>query len=83
MVNMTDGYQENVESAKEFIDDSGYNFPVYYDTDVDAARTYGVYSIPTTYFIDKDGYVIANGRGALDAETLQIGIDYIYDGGQQ
>ena len=83
MVNMTDGYQENVESAKEFIDDSGYSFPVYYDTDVDAARTYGVYSIPTTYFIDKDGYVIANGRGALDAETLQIGIDYIYDGGQQ
>lgn len=78
MVNMTDGYQETLEGASEFIENSGYSFPVYYDTDVDAARTYGVYSIPTTYFIDKNGYVIANGRGALDAETLQIGIDYIY-----
>lgn len=78
MVNMTDGYQETMTSAKEFMEESGYSFPVYYDTDIDAAKTYGVYSIPTTYFIDKDGYVIANGRGALDAETLQTGIDYIY-----
>lgn len=78
MVNMTDGYQETMADAKKFVEESGYSFPVYYDSDTDAARTYGVYSIPTTYFIDKDGYVIANGRGALDAETLQTGIDYIW-----
>lgn len=79
IVNMTDGYQETVESAKEFIKESDYTFPVYYDTDLEAAKAYSVYSIPTTYFIDKDGYIIAQGRGALDAETLQMGIDYIYD----
>ena len=78
IVNMTDGYQETVESAKEFIADSGYSFPVYFDTDLEAAKAYSVYSIPTTYFIDRDGYVIAQGRGALDAATLQKGIDYIY-----
>lgn len=82
MVNMTDGYQETVERAKEFIEESGYSFPVYYDTDLEAAKAYSVYSIPTTYFLDKDGYIIAQGRGALDAETLQTGIDYIYDEGQ-
>ncbi len=78
VVNMTDGYQETVESAKSFISDNGYTFPTYYDTDLEAAKAYSVYSIPTTYFIDKDGYIIAQGRGALDAATLQKGIDYIY-----
>ena len=83
MVNLTDGYQETVNSAKRFIEDAGYTFPIYYDTKQNAARTYGVYSIPMTFFIDENGYVIAHGTGALDAKTLQTGIDYIYDAGSQ
>lgn len=77
MVNMTDGYQETLEKAKAFVADSGYSFPVYYDVHQDAAYTYGVSSIPTTYFIDASGNVIAYGRGALDAATLQKGIGMI------
>lgn len=83
MVNLTDGYQETVSGAKKFIEDAGYTFPIYFDTKQDAARTYGVYSIPMTFFIDENGYVIAHGTGALDAKTLQTGIDYIYDAGSQ
>ncbi len=82
MVNMTDGYQETKESALEFIEESGYTFPVYYDTDMDAAMTYGVYSIPMTYFIDEEGYAIAHGRGALDMETLRQGIGMILEDGE-
>ena len=78
MVNMTDGSRETVEKASSFIAESGYTFPVYYDTDLEAAKAYSVYSIPTTYFLDENGYIIAQGRGALDAKTLQTGIDYIY-----
>lgn len=77
MVNMTDGYQETVEQAKSFLESSGYSFPVYYDVNQDAAYTYGVSSIPTTYFIDAQGNLVAYGRGALSAETLQQGIDMI------
>ena len=77
MVNMTDGYQETIESAKKLITDSGYTFPVYYDTDLEAAKAYSVYSIPVTYFIDKDGYMTAYAQGALDKATLQKGIDLI------
>ena len=78
MVNMTDGYQETVSSAKNFIQATGYTFPVFYDSDTEAARAYSVYSIPTTYFIDADGYIIAWGSGALSADNLQEGINYIY-----
>ena len=77
MVNMTDGSRETVESASEFIAERAYTFPVFYDTQSDAAMTYGAYSLPTTYFIDAEGYVIAQATGAIDAETLQRGIDMI------
>jgi len=39
--------------------------------------TYGVYSLPTTYFIDAQGNVAAQATGAIDAATLQRGIDMI------
>ena len=76
MVNMTGG-RETLSSAKAFIAEKGYTFPVFYDTDADAAVTYGVYSLPTTYFIDAEGNAIAQAAGAIDADTLQRGIDMI------
>ena len=76
MVNMTGG-RETLSSAKAFISEKGYTFPVFYDTDSDAAATYGVYSLPTTYFIDAEGNAIAQATGAIDADTLQRGIDMI------
>lgn len=77
MVNMTDGSRETVETAVKFIADAGYSFPVLFDRDMDAASVYGVYSIPSTYFIAADGTAVARASGAIDAETLQKGIDMI------
>ena len=77
MLNMTGG-RETVETARDFIAGQGYTFPVLYDTEGDAAVTYGAYALPTTYFIDSEGYAIAQARGAINSETLQAGIDMIY-----
>ena len=76
MVNMTGG-RETLESASAYVTEQGFTFPVLYDTDADAAVTYGVRTLPTTYFIDADGFLIAQGRSALDEETLHAGIDMI------
>ena len=76
MVNMTTG-RETMESAAAFIEKNEYSFPVFYDINSDAALTYGAYSLPTTFFIDADGYAVAQATGAIDAETLQKGIDMI------
>ena len=78
MVNMTDGSRETLETASSFIKEQGYSFPVYYDTDYNAAITYSATSLPTTYFIDADGKLTAHAKGAIDADTLQRGIDMIY-----
>ena len=76
MVNMTTG-RETMESASAFIEKNEYSFPVFYDINSDAALTYGAYSLPMTFFIDADGYAVAQATGAIDAETLQKGIDMI------
>lgn len=77
MVNMTDGSRETKETASAFIKDKGYAFPVLYDTALSASAAYGVYSLPTTYFIDKEGYAIAQAAGAINGETLMRGIGMI------
>ena len=77
MINATDGSRETVETAAAFIAGEGYTFPVFYDTTSDAAMTYGTYSLPTTFFIDAEGYAIVQARGAISAENLQRGIDLI------
>ena len=52
-------------------------FPVLFDTKSEAAMTYGAYSLPTSFFINAEGQVIAQAVGAIDAATLQRGIDMI------
>ena len=77
IVNLTDGQQETVESASAFITEKGYTFPVYYDTDIDAAMKYGVNAVPVSYFIDGSGYFVAWAQGALSADMLQQGMDMV------
>ena len=77
IVNLTDGQQETVETASTFIAEKGYTFPVYYDTDMDAAMRYGVRSVPVSYFIDGAGYFVAGVRGVLKADMLQQGMELV------
>ena len=79
MINMTDGSRETLDTAKAFLSDSGYTFPVFFDTDVDAAVKYSVYALPTTFFINAEGHLVAYAERALSADLLQTGIDMITD----
>lgn len=77
MLNLTDGVRETKEKAQSYIAEQGFTFPTYYDVEQNAANTYFITSIPTTYFIDENGDVIASAKGMLDAETLEKGISMI------
>lgn len=78
LINMTDGSRETQEIAQAYVDEQSFTFPVFFDTQSNAAITYGVMTLPTTYFIDADGHAIAQARGALDMATLEQGIGMIY-----
>ena len=77
MVNVTDGSQETMESARDFLAEAGYEFPVFYDTELDAAMTYGATGLPMTVFIDADGNLVTYARGMLQAQQLEQGIEMI------
>ena len=77
LVNMTDGAQETLQSASDFVAAGGYTFPVFYDTDIDAAYQYGVLAMPVTYFVDAEGNLVAYAQGALGESVLQQGVDLL------
>ncbi|MCR4695498.1 MAG: TlpA family protein disulfide reductase [Pseudobutyrivibrio sp.] len=70
LVNLTDGYRETVDGVKAFMEKNEYTFPVFYETTQEASMVYGIYSIPTTYFIDETGAIVSAYSGALSEEVL-------------
>ena len=77
MVNLTDGTRETLEGAKRYVQDEGYSFPVYFDTNREGATAYTIFSIPTTVFIDSEGYIVRRVQGAMDESALRKQIDEI------
>ena len=69
-VNLTDGFRETEEKARKFIADNGYTMKVLLDTTGSAAKDYGIYSIPTTYVINRDGSIVTYMEGARPGKVL-------------
>ncbi|MBR1816778.1 MAG: redoxin domain-containing protein [Lachnospiraceae bacterium] len=70
IIDITDGSRDTVESARAFVEDKGFSFPIGFDTEYDGAYTYGVSSIPMTFFIDKDGVPQVYQIGTIDEDVL-------------
>ncbi len=69
---------DSLDTAKAFIQDAGYTFPVYFDNTSSGAYTYGASSIPLTFFIDAEGNLVAYYMGAMSEDILRQGVDMIY-----
>ncbi len=57
---------ENLDTVKNFLKNNNYSFPIFIDINNEIARVYSTGSIPTTYLIDKEGYLIARFVGGRD-----------------
>jgi thiol-disulfide isomerase/thioredoxin len=66
---------ENKSTVENFIKDNKYNFPVLLDTDNKAAVDYRIASIPTSFFIDKDGNIIFRHIGPMTVEDMEAYIE--------
>ena len=71
MVNATGTNGETVESAKAYVEQEKYEFPVLFDTMYEANQAYRLSSFPMTVFIDADGNVISSRVGMLTKEALE------------
>lgn len=65
------GNEGSEEDIKEFLNQNKYNFPVVMDKDGALTYQYGISAFPTTFIIDKDGYVTQYVPGAMDKETMK------------
>ena len=77
MVDLVDGQRETQAKGQKYVDNKGFAFPIYFDNEQQAANSYSISSIPTTFFIDSNGNIITAYQGAISKETLLSGIDLI------
>lgn len=70
MINLTGSSGESVEEAAAFIQEEGYEFPVYFDKDQEGDRAAGISSIPLSIFLDEEGNVAGTHVGAMTYNML-------------
>jgi len=57
---------ESKDQVKAFKESYSVNFPILLDADSSVGSIYGAISIPTSYLIDRDGYMIGGALGPRD-----------------
>jgi len=77
MVALVDGSPAEIDRERRYIEENGFTMPVYFDVLQEGARVYGVRGIPTTVFIDSDGYIVTRTVGLTREETLHELIDFM------
>ena len=63
------------KKAKEFLKKSGLTIPAGLDRTGKIKDTYGIYGMPTTFFIDKNGKISYFHAGVVTEELLRHEID--------
>ena len=71
MVNLCAFGNDTKENGKQMVESGGWTFPVYFDSDGDAAVQYAIRSMPTTVFVSADGELKGRHTGMMDRETLE------------
>lgn len=64
------GQEGSLEEVAGFLEENGYTYPVLMDTTGEQFAAYGVYALPTTFMIDRDGNVFGYVSGQLTEEIM-------------
>jgi cytochrome c biogenesis protein CcmG, thiol:disulfide interchange protein DsbE len=64
------GATDSVESAREFFNELGGDWPVIDDLDAELGVEYGVIKYPETYVVDPNGFLVAKFRGPVVAGEI-------------
>lgn len=65
------GNEGDEKHISKFLKDNEYTFPVVFDNNADLIYGYSIQSFPSTFIIDKEGYVREYVPGAMDKETMK------------
>lgn len=65
------GNEGTKSDIEDFLRDENYTFPVVFDEGGNLIYQYGINSFPSTFIIDKDGYLTQYVPGAMNKETMK------------
>jgi cytochrome c biogenesis protein CcmG/thiol:disulfide interchange protein DsbE len=68
-VNLTQS--DNESDARAFAKEFGFKFPVLLDRDGVVGQKYQIVSIPTSYFVDRNGVIVDKVIGLVDSATME------------
>ena len=69
------GREQDEAGVKQFIKDMGIKYPVLMDTTGEIFGQYGVYSLPTTFLVDKDSKVYGYVTGGITREVMDKAVN--------
>ncbi|MEA2488502.1 MAG: cytochrome c biosis protein CcmG, thiol:disulfide interchange protein DsbE [Acidobacteriota bacterium] len=67
-------FQDTEEKIQSFLSQRGTAYPTVVDDRGKTAIAYGIGGVPETFFLDKNGVIVAKHNGPIDAETLQANL---------
>jgi peroxiredoxin len=62
---------EPLNDVKAFIQQNNYNFKVLLDSDQKVSSQYGITGVPTSFFINKEGNIVAENIGAMNIDQMK------------
>ncbi len=69
--------KDTTSAAKGFVDDYKLTFPAGLDEDETLRVSFGVYGLPATFFINKEGVITYTHHGAVTEELLKHELEKI------
>jgi len=72
-------YQDRSEAARAFMERNGGSWQALMDPDERVATAYKIFAPPETYFIGRDGRIVARHIGQFTAESLEAKVAAIMD----
>ncbi len=67
-------FQDEESKIRSFLEQRGWAYPTLVDQAGKTAIAYGVGGVPETYFLDKNGIIVAKFAGPMSAEDIQTNL---------
>jgi cytochrome c biogenesis protein CcmG/thiol:disulfide interchange protein DsbE len=67
-------FQDEESKIRNFLEQRGWAYPTLVDQAGKTAIAYGVGGVPETYFLDKNGIIVAKFAGPMSAEDIQTNL---------
>jgi cytochrome c biogenesis protein CcmG/thiol:disulfide interchange protein DsbE len=68
-------FQDDEKKIVDFLKERGWAYPTVVDQHGKTAIAYGVGGVPETYFLDRNGTIVAKYAGPMSDEELQKNVE--------